>query len=79
MSVVTKIIIPGAALVTLAVPVLPAAEEREPAGNLAVWIFLGFCALIIVAQLFPLAARMWRRQPDFDAEKVEATDESPEQ
>ena len=78
MSVMKKVIIPGAALVALAVPVLAAADEREPAGNLAVWVFLGFCALIVVAQLFPLVAQIWRRRPGFDAQKVEATDESSE-
>ncbi|HEY6007921.1 MAG TPA: hypothetical protein VIU40_06310 [Geobacteraceae bacterium] len=77
MSVVKKVIIPSATLVALAMPVLAAVDEREPAGNLAVWVFLGFCALIIVAQLFPLVAQAWRKQPGQDAKKAEITEESP--
>ncbi len=78
MSVVKKVIIPCITLMALAMPVLAAVDEREPAGNLAVWVFLGFCALIIVAQLFPLVAKAWRKQPDREAKKVEITEESPE-
>lgn len=34
-------------------PAWAAANGREDNSNLFVWIFLGFCALIIVAQLIP--------------------------
>jgi hypothetical protein len=36
-------------------PALPAvaAEERTPPSDLGVWIFLGFCALIVAAQVIP--------------------------
>ncbi|MDD5414349.1 MAG: hypothetical protein PHH96_05955 [Smithellaceae bacterium] len=34
-------------------PVWAAANAREDNSNLFVWIFLGFCALIVVAQLIP--------------------------
>lgn len=30
---------------------MAASEVRDPPSNLAIWIFLGFCALIIVAEL----------------------------
>jgi len=32
-------------------PAFAAVEERDPPHNYAVWVFLGFCALIVVAQL----------------------------
>ncbi len=31
-----------------------AAATREDGSSLVVWIFLGFCALIVIAQLLPL-------------------------
>jgi hypothetical protein len=38
-------------------PALAAAEERDDQSNLAIWVFLGFCALIIVAELGTLLRR----------------------
>ena len=32
-------------------PAMAAVEEHTPPHNYAVWVFLGFCALIVVAQL----------------------------
>jgi len=37
------------------VPALAAVEERNPPNDYAVWVFLGFCALIVVAQVATLA------------------------
>jgi cytochrome c-type biogenesis protein CcmH/NrfF len=39
------------------VPALAAVEGYDPPNNYATWVFLGFCALIIVAQLATLARR----------------------
>ena len=36
-------------------PAWAAANVREDNSNLFVWIFLGFCALIVIAQLIPVA------------------------
>jgi hypothetical protein len=58
----------------MAVPAL-ATAVREPPGEVAVWIFLGFCALIIVAQLVPLARQAVRRLTEKKAKTVEATAE----
>ena len=38
-------------------PAMAAVEEHDPPHNYAIWVFLGFCALIIVAQLATLARR----------------------
>lgn len=41
-------------LAATAMPAFAAQGERDVSGNLAIWVFLGFCALIIIAQLLPL-------------------------
>jgi hypothetical protein len=40
------------------VPALAASGAREDNSGIFVWIFLGFCALIIVAQLMPAVLMM---------------------
>ena len=40
------------------VPALAASGAREDNSGVFVWIFLGFCALIIVAQLLPAVLMM---------------------
>lgn len=51
MSAKTFIITLFTVLLGAIVPAVAAVEEREPPSNVAVWIFLGFCALIVVAQI----------------------------
>ncbi|AJE04227.1 hypothetical protein [Geobacter pickeringii] len=41
------------------VPALAASGAREDNSGIFVWIFLGFCALIIVAQLLPAVLMMF--------------------
>ena len=36
-------------------PAMAAVEEHTPPHNYAVWVFLGFCALIVVAQVATMA------------------------
>lgn len=51
-----KTTVPGATVAVLigsASAVLAATGAREDNSGLFVWVFLGFCALIIVAQLIP--------------------------
>jgi len=55
-------------------PALAATLERDPPGELAVRIFLGFCAPIIVAQLVPLARQALSRLSEKKAKKVEAAE-----
>ena len=54
MSVMGKNIIMSGILTTVGTSALAATDGRAHPDNLAVWIFLGFCALIIVAQIAPL-------------------------
>ena len=46
------------ALLSAATPVLAAGAAREDHSGIVVWIFLGFCALIVVAQLVPAVLMM---------------------
>jgi hypothetical protein len=52
-----------------------AVEEKNLGDSLAAWIFLSFCALIILAQLVPLCRQLWRRSRDAE---VKQAAESPE-
>lgn len=40
-------------LLASATPVLAAGAVREDHSSIVVWAFLGFCALIVIAQLLP--------------------------
>jgi hypothetical protein len=56
-------------------PAMAAVEERDPPHNYAIWVFLGFCALIVVAQLATMAKRdprMRSLEIDKGAENSEA-------
>ena len=56
-------------------PAMAAVEEHAPPNNYAVWVFLGFCALIVIAQLATLAKgdpRKSSRALDKPAEHSEA-------
>ena len=75
MSALKRIITLSITLFAMVMPVLAAADEREPPGELAVRIFLGFCALIIVAQLVPLARQTWRRLTEQKARSLETAEE----
>jgi hypothetical protein len=48
-------------LVTSVISAQAASNERVLSGNLAVWIFLGLCALIIVAQVAPMLWQINKR------------------
>jgi hypothetical protein len=45
-------------ILTAANPVLAAGAAREDHSGIVVWIFLGFCALIVVVQLVPAVLLM---------------------
>lgn len=48
-----------------------AANGREDNSNLFVWIFLGFCALIVVAQLIPTLMVLFGLAKGIKKEKVD--------
>ena len=53
-TVRTRIIMISSILATTAIPAFAAAEARSNPSEPIVWGFLGFCALIIIAQIAPL-------------------------
>lgn len=59
-------------------PAAAAAEGRDTPENLAVWIFLGFCALIIIVQLGTLV-RGPRRDSEDGIEPEKAAEHSETQ
>ncbi len=49
-----RITLMAATLISMATPVLAAAEGRVDNSNYLAWGFLGMCALIVICQLFPI-------------------------
>jgi len=60
-----------------AMPALAASGERDLTGNLAIWMFLGFCALIIVAQLFPLVWQLFHKRTEHAVGQEQAMEKIP--
>jgi hypothetical protein len=61
----------SAILSALATPALAAAEERGQPDNLVVWLFLGLCAMIVIAQIVPLIGHARKHARDA-AEQAQA-------
>lgn len=57
-------------------PALAASGAREDNSGIFVWIFLGFCALIIVAQLLPAMLMMLGFAKGLRKESAMATEEA---
>jgi len=56
-----------------ALPAFGGTQDRVPPDNLAVWIFLGFCALIVLAQLVPMIRTLLQKKNTADhAETIHA-------
>jgi hypothetical protein len=77
MSVLSRILKLSVPQLAMAMPALAAGGERELGDNLAVWIFLGFCSLIIVAQLFPMIWHVVRKSSERAAEQKQALEKVP--
>lgn len=77
MTVLTRSINLSVLLAATAMPALAAEAEREVSGNLAVWIFLGFCALIVIAQLLPLVWHISHKQAEHAAGQEPALEKVP--
>ncbi len=53
LAIIKRFVMCAGILIGNVTPVWAAATGREDNSDLFVWIFLGFCALIVVAQLVP--------------------------
>lgn len=58
MRSLNRIVQAVAAVLVSAAPALAATVERSKPSNFIMWAFLGCCALIIVAQVYPLVRRI---------------------
>lgn len=61
-----------------ATPLWAADAGREDNSDLFVWIFLGFCALIVVAQLIPAMLVLFGFAKGAKKEKIEPAEEAIE-
>lgn len=68
---ITRIIMVSSILATTAIPALAAAESRSNPSEPIVWGFLGFCALIIIAQIAPLIRNL-KKQSKIASEQTTA-------
>jgi hypothetical protein len=59
-------------------PVLAAGAVREDHSGIVVWMFLGFCALIIIAQLVPAVLMMTGLIKGVAASREEAVENAAE-
>lgn len=75
MSTLSRNILVSAILSATAIPALAATEERGTPDNLVVWMFLGLCALIIVAQIAPLIRNV-RKQSKLASEQTKASEQT---
>ena len=75
MSTLSRNILVSAILSATAIPALAATEERGAPDNLVVWMFLGLCALIIVAQITPLIRNV-RKQSKLASEQTKASEQT---
>lgn len=57
-------------------PVLAAGATREDHSGIVVWVFLGFCALIVIAQLVPAVLLMCGLIKGAAAPREEATEKA---
>lgn len=61
------------ALVSLLVavnPALAAAGAREDNSDFVVWVFLAFCALIVIGQMFPMIKNLRAHKPQVEAKEA---------
>ena len=58
MNIRTRTLLTEAVLLTTAAPAIAASPRQDDGSQLAVWVFLGMCALIVILQLVPLLVLM---------------------
>jgi hypothetical protein len=72
LTIIKRFVMSTGILIGNVTPVWASATGREDNSDLFVWIFLGFCALIVVAQLIPAAMVMLGLAKGVKKERVEA-------
>ena len=59
------------AILTVAASALAGGGTEDPSG-FVVWMFLGFCALIVIGQLIPVIITLWGAKKAFEHRPAEA-------
>ena len=57
-------------LLALASPAFAAAGAREDNSDFVVWVFLAFCALIVIGQMFPMVKNLKSHKPQVEQKEV---------
>jgi hypothetical protein len=57
-------------LLALASPAFAAAGAREDNSDFVVWVFLAFCALIVIGQMFPMIKNLKAHKPQVEQKEV---------
>lgn len=60
----------------LSSPAFAAAGAREDNSDLVVWVFLAFCALIVIGQMFPMIRNLRASKPRMEVEAKEAKEKA---
>lgn len=71
MSGLRKLIVATVAFSCIVTPAIAATLDRGKPSNFVVWAFLTLCALIVVAQVFPLISKIME-ETELTAEKARA-------
>lgn len=59
-----------AAIMAVVTPAFAAAGAREDNSDFVVWVFLAFCALIVVGQMFPMIKNLRAHKPQVEQKEV---------
>ena len=76
MKALTKTVLATLISLSVAMPALASTAGRTDHSGILVWAFLGFCALIVVAQLVPAAMMMLGIVKGVASSKEEAADKA---
>jgi len=59
-----------ASILALATPAFAAAGAREDNSDFVVWVFLAFCALIVIGQMFPMIRNLRAHKPQVEQKEA---------
>jgi len=57
-------------ILALATPAFAAAGAREDNSDFVVWVFLAFCALIVIGQMFPMIRNLRAHKPQVEQKEA---------
>lgn len=57
-------------ILAIASPAFAAAGAREDNSDFVVWVFLAFCALIVIGQMFPMVKNLKAHKPQVEQKEI---------